>query len=92
MKEVKKISLYKIINTINERYDLFNYEISSYEEVWDFYNSMISPLVRLSPNFFDSTDGDIVSMVVDIWGEEKTQETIVTLKELLDKSSTDYGV
>lgn len=92
MAEKKKISLYAIINTINERYDLINQEISTREEVWDFYNSMVSPLMRLSPNFFDSTDGDIVSYIVDIWSEEKTQEMFETLKGLLDKSSTDYKI
>jgi hypothetical protein len=61
----------KIMNALNEKYDLIALEITSREEANEFWRVYFAPIATISPNFFDGIDADLGLAVIDNWSDKE---------------------
>jgi hypothetical protein len=60
----------KVMNAINEKYNLYPCEITSFQEADEFWTNYLAPIATIAPNFFDQLDADIGLAIMNNWGED----------------------
>lgn len=77
--EKKKWNRFKVLNLINEKYNLYPFEITSKHEADEFWRDYFGPLVDISPNV-DDVDAEIAFHIIDKWQErEELGKAIIPL-------------
>lgn len=76
---------YKVLNLINEKYNLCPFEITCYEEADAFWTDYLAPIGTIAPAFFDHVDAEIGLAIINNWQDR--EEMGRTVFPLLKKST-----
>jgi len=79
METTKKVSMFKVLNLLNEKYDMYPFEITSVDEARDFAHTYFLPSANILSNI-EELDAEIVLGIMNYWNsKEELDEHVIPL-------------